>query len=172
MRACQHRQSRQRRQPSPTLTKHSAPKVAGNSPLPISCDEIISLKFRHFQRMIEHSIIELHAKLQGAHRTTAPHSATSSARASPHSNSQRLDTHVAPPQHARAHKTAPASSLQREGTRPGPGLGSRVEGAPVVQLRRRILPVRIRRQLAITTARGMIPMSQKDGCMGPVTPAL
>ena len=50
-------------QPPPTLTKHSTPKVAGNSPLPISCDEIISLKFRHFQHMIEHSIIELHAKL-------------------------------------------------------------------------------------------------------------
>lgn len=77
MRACQHRQ------PPPTLTKHSTPKVAGNSPLPISCGEIISLKFRHFQHMIEHSIIELHAKLQGAHRTTVPHSATISARASP-----------------------------------------------------------------------------------------
>ncbi len=83
MRTCQHRQGRQRRQPPPTLTKHSAPKVAGNSPLPISYDEIISLKFRHFQHMIEHSIIELHAKLQGAHRTTAPHPATSSTRASP-----------------------------------------------------------------------------------------
>ena len=80
MRACQHRQSRQ---PPPTLTKHSTPKVAGNSPLPISCGKIISLKFRHFQHMIEHSIIELHAKLQGAHRTTVPHSATISARASP-----------------------------------------------------------------------------------------
>ena len=80
MRACQNRQSRQ---PPPTLTKHSTPKVAGNSPLPISGDEIISLKFRHFQHMIEHSIIELHAKLQGAHRTTAPHPATSSTRASP-----------------------------------------------------------------------------------------
>ncbi len=115
MRTCQHQQSRQRRQPPPTLTKHSTPKVAGNSPLPISCDEIISLKFRHFQRMIEHSIIELHAKLQGAHRTTVPHSATISTRASPHSNSQRLDTHMELPQHAQVHKTAPASSLLREG---------------------------------------------------------
>ena len=98
MRLCQHRQSRQRRQPPPTLTKHSTPKVAGNSPLPISCGEIISLKFRHFQHMIEHSIIELHAKLQGAHRTTVPHSATISARASP----QQLAT----PGHSRGATTA------------------------------------------------------------------
>ena len=172
MRTCQHRQSRQRRQPPSTLTKHSNPKVAGNSPLPISCDEIISLKFRHSQHMIEHSIIELHAKLQGAHRTTAPHPATSSARASPHSNWQRLDTHVELPQHARTHKTAPTSSLLREGTRPGPGLGSRARSPTAVQLRPRILPVRVRRQLAITTTRGMIPNSQRDGGMGPVTPAL
>ena len=172
MRACQHRQSRQRQQPPPTLTKHSTPKVAGNSPLPISCDEIISLKFRHFQHTIEHSIIELHAKLQGAHRTTVPHSATSSARASPHSNSQRLDTHMELPQHARMHKTAPASSLQREGRGRGWVEGSCSPDGTDVQLRRRILPVRVRRQLAITTARGMIPISQKDGCMGPVTPAL
>ena len=73
--------------------------------------------------MIEHSIIELHAKLQGAHRTTVPHSTTSSARASPHSNWQRLDTHVELPQHARMHKTAPASSLDEAGTRPGQGQG-------------------------------------------------
>ena len=122
MRTCQHRQSRQRRQPPSTLTKHSNPKVAGNSPLAISGDEIISLKFRHFQHMIEHSIIELHAKLQGAHRTTAPHPATSSTRASPpHSNWQPRDTHVELPQHARMHKTAPASSLDEAGTRPRPG---------------------------------------------------
>ena len=171
MRTCQHRQSRQRRQPPSTLTKHSNPKVAGNSPLPISGDEIISLKFRHFQHMIEHSIIELHAKLQGAHRTTVPHSTTSSARASPHSNWQRLDTHVELPQHARMHKTAPASSLDEAGTRPWPGRGSRAQSRADVQLRPRILPVRVRRQLAITTTRGMIPNSQKDGCVGPVTPA-
>ena len=73
--------------------------------------------------MIEIFIVKLRAKLQGAHRTTVPHSATSSARASPHSNSQRLNTHMELPQHARAHKTAPASSLLREGTRPGPGRG-------------------------------------------------
>ena len=65
MRACQNRQSRQ---PPPTLTKHSTPKVAGNSPLPISCFEIRSLKFRHFQHMIECFIIELHAKVEDAHR--------------------------------------------------------------------------------------------------------
>lgn len=172
MRTCQHRQSRQRQQPPSTLTKHSNPKVAGNSPLPISGDEIISLKFRHFQHMIEHSIIELHAKLQGAHRTTVPHSTTSSARASPHSNWQRLDTHVELPQHARMHKTAPASSLDEAGTRPRPGLGSRAQSPTDVQLRPRILPVRVRRQFAITTTRGMIPNSQRDGGMGPVTPAL
>ena len=45
MRTCQHRQSQQ---PPPTLTKHSTPKIAGNSPLPISRNEIISLKFCHF----------------------------------------------------------------------------------------------------------------------------
>ena len=166
MRTCQHRQSRQRRQPPPTLTKHSTPKVAGNSPLPISCDEIISLKFRHFQHMIEHSIIELHAKLQGAHRTTVPHSTTSSARASPHSNWQRLDTHVELPQHARMHKTAPASSLLREGTRPGPGLVSCVQGPTGVQLRRRRRPVRVRRHPAAATARVIRPRSQKAGCIG------
>ena len=166
MRACQHRQSRQRQQPPPTLTKHSTPKVAGNSPLPISCDEIISLKFRHFQHTIEHSIIELHAKLQGAHRTTVPHSATSSARASPHSNSQRLDTHMELPQHARTHKTAPASSLDEAGTRPGPGLGSRAQSPTDVQLRPRILPVRVRRHPAAATARVMRPRNQKAGCIG------
>ena len=153
-------------QPPPTLTKHSTPKVAGNSPLTISCDEIISLKFRHFQHMIEHSIIELHAKLQGAHRTTVPHSTTSSARASPHSNWQRLDTHVELPQHARMHKTAPASSLDEAGTRPGPGDGSRAQGAPVIQLRRRILPVEVRCHPAAATARVRRPSSQKAGCIG------
>ena len=157
MRACQHRKSRQSRQPPPTLTKHSTPKVAGNSPLPISYDEIISLKFRHFQHMIEHSIIELHAKLQGAHRTTVPHSATSSARASPHSNSQRLDTHMELPQHARMHETAPASSLLREGTRPGPGDGSRAQGAPVVQPTRRMCPEAVSDQPAATTIREIRP---------------
>ena len=166
MRACQRRQSPQRRQPPPTLTKHSTPKVAGNSPLPISRFETISLKFHHFQHMIEHSIIELHAKLQGAHRTTVPHSATSSARTSPHSNSQRLDTHMTPPQHARMHKTAPASSLLREGTRPGPGLGSRAQSPTGIQLRRRILPVRVRRHPATVTARVIRPSSQKAGCIG------
>ena len=166
MRACQHQQRRQRRQPPPTLTKHSTPKVAGNSPLPISCDEIISLKFRHFQYMIEHSIIELHAKLQGAHRTTVPHSTTSSARASPHSNSQRLDTHMELPQHARTHKTAPASSLDRAGTRPRPGRGVCSSGGTDVQLRRRILPVRVRRHPAAATARVIRPRSQKAGCIG------
>ena len=166
MRACQHRQSRQRRQPPPTLTKHSTPKVAGNSPLPISCGQIISLKFRHFQHMIEHSIIELHAKLQSAHRTTVPHSAISSARASPDSNSQRLDTHVELPQHARTHNTAPASSLLREGTRPGPGLGSRAQSPTGIQLRRRILPVRVRCHPAAATARVIRPSSQKAGCIG------
>lgn len=166
MRACQHRQSRQHQQPPSTLTKHSNPKVAGNSPLPISCDEIISLKFRHFQHMIEHSIIELHAKLQGAHRTTAPHPATSSARASPHSNWQRLDTHVELPQHARMHNTAPASSLDEAGTRPRPGDGSRAQGAFVVQLSRRRRPVRVRRHPAAATARVMRPRNQKAGCIG------
>ena len=58
---------------------------------------------------------ELHAKLRGAHRTTVPHSATSSARASPQLAApehppQRLNTHTEPPRHARTHKTAPASS--------------------------------------------------------------
>lgn len=90
----------------------------------------------------------------------------------PPSNSQRLNTHTEPPQHTRAHKTAPASSLLREGTRPGPGLGSRAQSPTDVQLRPRILPVRVRRQFAITTTRGMIPNSQRDGGMGPVTPAL
>ena len=157
MRACQHRQSRQRQRPPPTLTKHNTPKVAGNSPLPISCDEIISLKFRHFQYMIEHSIIELHANLQGAHRTTVPHLATSSARGSPHSNSQRLDTHMELPQHARMHKTAPASSLLREGTRPGPRDGSRAQGAPVVQPTRRMCPEAVSDQPAATTIREIRP---------------
>ena len=157
MRACQHRQSRQRRRPPPTLTKHSTPKVAGNSPSPISRFETISLKFRHFQHMIEHSIIELHAKLQGAHRTTVPYTATSSARATPHSNSQRLDTHMAPPQHARMHKTAPASLLLREGTRPGPGDGSRAQGAPVVQPTRRMCPEAVSDQPAATTVREIRP---------------
>ena len=68
MRTCQHRQSQQRQQPPPTLTKHSTPKVAGNSPLPLSCNEIISLKFRHFQLIIECFIIKLRAKVQGTHR--------------------------------------------------------------------------------------------------------
>ena len=126
MRACQHRQSRQ---PPPTLTKHSTPKVAGNSPLPISCGKIISLKFRHFQHMIEHSIIELHAKLQGAHRTTVPHSATRCAVliGGDHRLRHRLfgtsAPQAAPLPRARMHKTAPASSLLREGTRPGQGQG-------------------------------------------------
>ena len=156
MRACQHRQSRQRRQPPPTLTKRSTPKVAGNSPLPISSPETASLISQRFQHMIELLTIELHAKLQGAHRTTVPHSATSSARASPHSNSQRLDTHVALPQHARMHKTAPASSLLR-GTRPGPGLGSRAQGAPVVQPTRRMCPEAVSDQPAATTIREIRP---------------
>ena len=85
---------------------------------------------------------------------------------------RRLDTHMELPQHARMHETAPASSLLREGTRPGPGLGSRAQSPTDVQLRPRILPVRVRRQFAITTTRGMIPNSQRDGGMGPVTPAL
>ena len=163
MRACQHRQSRQ---PPPTLTKHSNPKVAGNSPLPISCDEIISLKFRHFQHMIEHSIIELHAKLQGAHRTTVPHSATSGTRASPHSNSQLLDTHREPPQHARTHKTAPASSLDKAGTRPGPGRGVIFPSATSVQPTRRMWPDAVRGQPATTTAAEIRPSSQKAGFIG------
>ncbi len=163
MRTCQHRQSRQ---PPPTLTKHSTPKVAGNSPLPISCDEIISLKFRHFQHMIEHSIIELHAKLQGAHRTTVPHSATSSARASPHSNSQRLDTHMAPPQHAQAHKTAPASSLDEAGRGRGRVEGSCSPGERQVQLKRRRRPVEVKCHPAAATARVIRPSSQKAGCIG------
>ena len=172
MRACQHRKSRQSRQPPPTLTKHSTPKVAGNSPRSVFNTAHKRCNSNDPISMFERFTWELHAKLQGAHRSTVPHSATSSARASPHSNWQRLDTHMELPQHARAHKTAPASSLLREGTRPGPGLGSRAQSPTDVQLRPRILPVRVRRQFAITTTRGMIPNSQRDGGMGPVTPAL
>lgn len=169
MRTCQHRQSRQRRQPPSTLTKHSNPKVAGNSPLPISGDEIISLKFRHFQHMIEHSIIELHAKLQGAHRTTAPHPATSSTRASPPTATGSPGTltwscHNTP---ERIKQPRPRLSYGRgRGRGQVWGLGSRAQSPTGIQLRRRILPVRVRRHPAAATARVMRPRNQKAGCIG------
>ena len=75
----------------------------------------------------------------------------------PHSNSQRLDTHMELPQHARMHETAPASSLLREGTRPGPGDGSRAQGAPVVQPTRRMCPEAVSDQPAATTIREIRP---------------
>lgn len=157
MRACQHRQSRQRRQPPPTLTKHSTPKVAGNSPRSVFNTAHKRCNSNDPISMFERFTWELHAKLQGAHRTTVPHSATSSARASPHSNSQRLDTHMAPPQHARMHKTAPASSLLREGTRPGPGRGVMFHGATIVQPTRRMCPDAVSDQPAATTIREIKP---------------
>lgn len=157
MRTCQHRQSRQRRQPPPTLTKHSTPKVAGNSPLPISYDEIISLKFRHFQHMIEHSIIELHAKLQGAHRTTAPYSATSSARASPTATGS-------PGTLTWNYHNTPECMTQprpRPWMKRGRGRGrverSRAQGAPVVQPTRRMCPEAVSDQPAATTIREIRP---------------
>ena len=70
------------------------------------------------------------------------------------------------------HETAPASSLDKAGRGRGWVTGSRAQSPTDVQLRPRILPVRVRRQFAITTTRGMIPNSQRDGGMGPVTPAL
>ena len=166
MQACQHRQSRQRRQPPPTLTKHSTPKVAGNSPLPISCDEIISLKFRHFQHTIEHSIIELHAKLHGAHRTTVPHSATISARASPTATRSAWTLtwrHHNTPERTKQPRPRP---WMKRGRGRGWVEGSCSPDGTDVQLRRRILPVRVRRHPAAATARVMRPRNQKAGCIG------
>ena len=94
-----------RRHPSPPT-----PKVAGNSPRSVFNTAHKRCNSNDPIYMFERFTWELHAKLHGAHRTTVQHSATSSARASTHSNWQRPSIHMATPQHAQTHKTAPASS--------------------------------------------------------------
>ena len=140
MRACQ------RQQPPPTLTKHSTPKVAGNSPLPISRFETISLKFRHFQHMIECFIIKLRAKVQGAHR-------------------QFTDAQRRPSAPECIKQPRPRRWMKR-GRGRGWVEGSCSPDGTDVQLRRRILPVRVRRHPAAATARVMRPRNQKAGCIG------